>query len=75
MRVRAWSETLFAGLTAGLTVVTLVSRDWIEAVFGVDADQDSGVLEWLIVFVCALLAVTSGLRARRSWRRARLAGS
>jgi hypothetical protein len=54
-----------------LFVITLVWRDWIELVFGVDPDKSYGSLEWLIVG--ALLVVTLALftLAGFEWRRAR----
>jgi hypothetical protein len=75
MRARAWLETFLAVLTGALAVLTLISREWIEALTGLDPDQDSGSVEWLVVAVCGLLTVTCSLLARRSWRRVRLAAS
>ena len=67
LRRRFWLETGMAIVTCVLFVVTLLYRDWIEVVFGVDPDNRSGVLEWLIVgalFVVTIalftLRVTSG---------------
>ena len=75
MRVRAWLETFLAVLTGALAVLTLISREWIEALTGLDPDEHSGSLEWLVVVICGLLAVTCSLLARRSWRRIRMAAS
>ena len=52
-----------------MAVVTLVTRDWIEVVFGVDRDYGNGALEWALVVGLALVAVTLGLMARLEWRR------
>jgi hypothetical protein len=60
--------TLAIACTA-LFVVTLVSRDWIEEVFGVEPDAGSGALEWAIVAGLAILTIALGLGARHEWRR------
>lgn len=64
-----------AVLTAVLCAVTLISHDWIEAVFGVDPDHGNGWLEWLIVALLALTAVGCGALARADRRRLRAATS
>ncbi|WP_243769035.1 ABC transporter permease [Streptomyces cyanogenus] len=53
-----------------LFIVTLVWRDWIERVFGVEPDQGSGALEWAIVAVTLCATVVFSLLARSEWRRA-----
>jgi hypothetical protein len=58
-----------AVLLGGLLALTLVWRDWIEAVLGVDPDQHNGSLEWIIVAALAAAVVTFALLARRQWRR------
>ena len=63
-----WAEVFTGGACGALAGLTLVSRDWIEATFGVDPDHGNGGAEWLIVGVLALVAVTLGLRARALWR-------
>lgn len=68
-----WAELILASLTAFLTVLTLVWRDWIERVFGFDPDHHGGSFEWEVVIVCCMATVFFGALARRRWRRASLA--
>ncbi|MGH2485446.1 MAG: ABC transporter permease [Ktedonobacterales bacterium] len=70
LRRRFWPESGLGVITAILFLVTLVRRDWIEAVFGVDPDQHSGSLEWLIVGALLVATVTLFAFARYEWRRA-----
>jgi hypothetical protein len=60
-------EAALASLTGILFVATLVKRDWIEAVFGVDPDAHSGSLEWVFVGVMVVLTVFFGALARAEW--------
>jgi hypothetical protein len=64
-------ESALAVLSAALLVVTLISRTWIETVFGVDPDRGSGSLEWIIVGVATAVTVVSVSMASREWRRHR----
>jgi len=56
-------EVALAGLTGALTLLTLITREWIEALTGWDPDGGNGSLEWAIVAVlavcCAALSVTA----------------
>lgn len=61
-------ETIGAGLSAIMFVVTVLWPDWIEAVTGWSPDGGSGALEWGIALAFALSAVTLGLLARRHRR-------
>jgi hypothetical protein len=69
-RVRFWIESGLAVLTALLFVLTLISREWIEEIFGVEPDAGSGALEWGIVVALGVVCVSSTLLARGEWRRA-----
>jgi hypothetical protein len=68
-RRRYWLELALAAVTAFLAVLTLITAEWIEAIFGVDPDGGSGALEKGIVVGLALVAIVSGLLARREARR------
>jgi hypothetical protein len=64
-------EIVCAVLAFALAALTLIRRDWIEEIFGVDPDGGSGTLEWLIVLSLALAAVVSTIAARNEVNRAR----
>jgi hypothetical protein len=68
-RTRFWIEAGLAALTAILFVVTLISREWIEAIFNVDPDGGDGSLEWAIVAALFATSLTLSLLARAEWRR------
>jgi hypothetical protein len=70
VRSRFWLELGLASLTGILALVTLVSREWIEALSGWDPDGHSGSLEWGIVFALLALTVLAGGTAYAEWRRA-----
>ena len=67
---RFWVESVLAAVTGVLTVVTLISREWIELLTGWDPDRGSGALEWAIVVVLALATVAAAWSARGRWRAA-----
>lgn len=71
MRSRFWLETGMGTITGILFVITLMWRDWIEIVFGVDPDSGNGSLEWLIVGVLLVVTITLFILARYEWCRAR----
>lgn len=64
-------ETGLATATGLSAIVPLISREWIEIVFGVDPDHGSGGLEWLIVAALAVAALIAGALARSESRRLR----
>ena len=72
-RMRFWLETGTAVVAAAALLATLLRPDWIEFVLRIDPDGGSGAVEWLVVAVSALAAVTSTalvmtrLRQRRAF--------
>jgi len=68
-RLRFLLEAGFGGAAAALGVLTLFWRDWIEAIFGVDPDHHSGSLEWIVVVVLFIIALSLGGLALADWRR------
>jgi hypothetical protein len=70
LRAWFWVETILALASTGLLVLTIVWKDWIENIFGVDPDAHSGAAEWSIVLVCLAITVTAVTLARYEWRRA-----
>lgn len=73
LRWHFWLETSIAIVCSILFVVTLLQRDWIEIVFGVDPDSRSGTLEWLIIGTLLVVTITLFTLARYEWHRARAA--
>jgi hypothetical protein len=73
LRQRFWLETGMATITGILFVITLVWRDWIEIVIGVDPDQGNGTLEWLMVGALLIVTITLFTLASYEWRRTRAA--
>jgi hypothetical protein len=62
-------ETALAAATAVLAIVTLITREWIEALTGWDPDHGNGAVEWLIVAVLLAATVALGTLARSDYRR------
>ncbi len=69
VRRRCWFEVTLAVISGVLLVVTLISREWIELVFGIDPDGGNGSLEWAIVLVLATITAVSFFAARHEWAR------
>lgn len=70
LRKRFYPEAVMGIITTIAFLYTLVTPDWIEAVFHTDPDAGNGSAEWLVV--AALVAVTVALfvSAGYEWRRA-----
>jgi hypothetical protein len=69
VRKRFWLEAGCGALGGSLFVLTLISKEWIEEIFGVDPDRGSGALEWAISLGLLGVAVVSFALARRELRR------
>jgi hypothetical protein len=69
MRARFWLEVMMAAVSAGLLVLTVVSHEWIEVIFGVDPDRGDGTLEWAITAVLLVATLFLLISARTEWRR------
>jgi hypothetical protein len=68
-RIRFGIEVALAVSTTALAVLTLISREWIEVLFGFDPDNGSGALEWAIV--TALVVASAALALIARWDRKR----
>ena len=68
-----WIETTLGAASTLFLVLTLVWKDWIEIVFGIDPDNHSGSFEVFIVIICVGTTVLFSLLARQEWRK--VAGS
>lgn len=71
VRLRFWVEAGFATLSGFLAILTLFTRDWVEALTGFDPDNHNGSFEWVIVAVLLLVCILFSVTARADWRRLR----
>ena len=62
-------RTVLAGISAMLLVLTLISREWIELLFGVEPDGGNGSLEWVVTGLFALTTLALAASARMRWVR------
>jgi hypothetical protein len=62
-----WIEFGLAVSYGVLFVLTLVRRDWIESLFGVDPDRGSGSLEWALSILLLISTVAFSVVARLDW--------
>jgi hypothetical protein len=74
MRRRFWIEAGLAVVSGCLLLLTLVSREWIEALTGWDPDRGSGSVEWLLVLALLAATATFGVMARAERARPAPAG-
>ena len=72
-RKRLRFEIGLAIISGLLLLVTLVSDEWIEVIFGVDPDNGDGSLEWFITLFAAIIAIIAVILVRSDWRRLRAA--
>lgn len=68
VRSRFWIEAVCAVLGGALLLLTLVSPQWIEQIFGIDPDAGSGALELGIAGGLLLFAAVSAWLARNELR-------
>ena len=69
-RKRFWIEAGLSGASAALAILTLITREWIEALTGWDPDHGNGSLEWAIAIGLAVLALAFAVVARSEFRKA-----
>ena len=73
VQIRMWLELILGSITGVLCLITLLSKEWIEIVFGLDPDGGNGMLEWLIVGGLLAATITLFVLARLEWRKSRAA--
>jgi len=73
VRIRFWVEAGLAALCGFLAILTLFTRDWVEALTGFDPDNHNGSFEWVIVAALLVVCILFSIAARADWRRLRSA--
>jgi hypothetical protein len=71
VRMRFWVEAGLAALCGFLAILTLFTRDWVEALTGFDPDNHNGSFEWVIVAAVFLVCLVLSVAARADWHRLR----
>jgi len=69
LRKRFYPEFIMGIITTIAFLYTLVTPDWIEAVFHVDPDAGNGSAEWLVVGALVAVTVALFVAAGYEWRR------
>ena len=69
IRMRFWIKAGLAALCGFLAILTLFTRDWIEALTGFDPDNHDGSFEWAIITTLFLVCILLSIAARAEWRR------
>jgi nitrate reductase gamma subunit len=64
---RFWFEAIVAGIGFALFLLTLITREWIEVLTGLDPDGGSGALEFGLAIGLLAVAGVSSLLARRTY--------
>ena len=67
--IRFQIQATLAVVTAALAVITLISHEWIELLFGVDPDGGNGALEWGIVAILLAASVTFSMLGYAEWKK------
>ena len=73
LKTRMTIEGLLGLASLALAVLTVVNKEWIEGLTGLEPDAGSGALEWGIVIAFGLAAVLLGRMAWRDRQRLRTA--
>jgi hypothetical protein len=67
------AQVAFALLAASLGGLTLVRRDWIEAILRIDPDHGAGDVEAVLAILCFVATTVLSIQAARGWRKVRAA--
>lgn len=68
-KIRFRFEALTSASAFTLALVTVVSSHWIETVFGFDPDHGNGAVEWVVIGLLCMVALSLAGLARRDLRR------
>jgi hypothetical protein len=69
MRPRFWLEVALAILTATAAIATIMWPEWIELLFGIEADESNGTLELGVTLLIAIVSTILAMAARTEWQR------